>query len=349
MTPVNVTPAKTQKCNEPECKKAPNGFKTNSGLTRPMKKFHEVIVDALSPITSTARVLFDCQVAPETPSVQGNSKGQINYPSVLTEGRHHCGKCEEQFSTRDKVLKHMDNKHDEAMTDQQNVKAANNDQVNDNEQGGFDDDDTDEELEVVEIMEDLEDEAVATGLENRVAAEKIVDTFVEMAYRELHSTELTPKLNCHECVCKEKNLVKLDRLLSEKDAMIEEKSATIRGMKETLRKNAKVRADMQKKVDQTDKVKRKLVMKQKEVANLKNQIQTKNNVEEVESGIDSTEDNNATPQEVIMDLIVKKCKKCNFTAPNMDVLGLHMENDHQYEFPCSDCNKKFPFKNQLKI
>ena len=33
----------------------------------------------------------------------------------------------------------------------------------------------------------------------------------------------------------------------------------------------------------------------------------------------------------------------------MNVLGLHMENDHQYEFPCTVCNKKFPFKNQLKI
>ena len=32
MTPVNVTPAKKQKCNEPKCKKAPNGFKTNSEL-----------------------------------------------------------------------------------------------------------------------------------------------------------------------------------------------------------------------------------------------------------------------------------------------------------------------------
>ena len=180
-----------------------------------MKKNHEVIVDGMSPITLTARVLFDCQVAPETPSVQGNSKGQINYPSVLSEGRHQCGKCEEPFSTRDEVLKHMDNEYNKAKTDQQNVKAANNDQGKDSEQGGFDDDDIDEELEVVEIMEDLEDNAIATVLENRVAAEKIVDTFVEMAYREIHSTELTPKVKCHECVCKDENLVKLYKLLSE--------------------------------------------------------------------------------------------------------------------------------------
>ena len=38
-----------------------------------------------------------------------------------------------------------------------------------------------------------------------------------------------------------------------------------------------------------------------------------------------------------------------FTAPNMEILSLHMENDYEYEFECIDCNTKFPFKNQLKI
>ena len=33
----------------------------------------------------------------------------------------------------------------------------------------------------------------------------------------------------------------------------------------------------------------------------------------------------------------------------MQLLGLHMENDHQYEFECNECDNKFPFKNQLKI
>ena len=33
----------------------------------------------------------------------------------------------------------------------------------------------------------------------------------------------------------------------------------------------------------------------------------------------------------------------------MVVLGLHMENNHVYEFVCSDCESKFTFKNQLKL
>ena len=83
-----------------------------------------------------------------------------------------------------------------------------------------------EEQILVEAMEDLEDDA---------SADKIVETFVEMSSREIHFPESTPEPRCHECVCKDENWEKLDRLLSEKDAMIEEKSATIRGLMETTK------------------------------------------------------------------------------------------------------------------
>ena len=44
----------------------------------------------------------------------------------------------------------------------------------------------------------------------------------------------------------------------------------------------------------------------------------------------------------------KNCKKCSFSPPKMKVLGLHIENDHQYEFQCSNCNNNYHFKNRLK-
>ena len=114
--------------------------------------------------------------------------------------------------------------------------------------------------------------------------------------------------------------------MDNKDAKIEEKSATIRGLMETMRKNVKTRVHMENKVKMCDKVKKRMNEKQKEIANLRAQLQTKDAL-----------------------TVVKKCKKCQFTAPNMQVLGLHMENDHQYEFECTECQKKFPFKNQLKL
>ena len=336
MTPVK-TPAQKQKCIEPECKKAPNGFKTNEGLKRHMKKFHEVVLNVMSPMASSARILFSTQAVQETPSVQGNSRGQINFPSVLTEGRHHCGKCEKEFSTRDEVLEHMDTEHDNTITDsaKPNDNPGNDDHSNDESVGELDIVDTDDEEVLVEAMEDHEDEGIAAEIEKRVAAEKIVETFVEMAFREMHPLETTTNPVCHECVCKDENLEKLDKLLSEKDANIEEKSATIRGLMETEKKNKEL--------------KKALVTKQKEIANLKFKLQAKEDVQEVQARTVAAEKSNTVQQEVILDLVVKKCKKCKFTAPNMDVLGLHMENDHQYEFPCADCNKKFPFKNQLKM
>ena len=213
MTPVEETPVQNQKCIAPECKKAPNGFKTNVGLKRHMKKFHEVVIGALSPMTSTARTLFGGQDAPETPSVQGNSRGQINFPSVLTEGRFQCGKCEEQFSSRDEVMNHMDSKHDEGSIPEHNDESENYDQGNEEEDVN---NDTNEEQGLNELMEHLDDDLTATGIENRVAAEKIVDTFVEMALREMHSSESTPETECHECKCKDENAIKLDKLMNEK-------------------------------------------------------------------------------------------------------------------------------------
>ena len=52
---------------------------------------------------------------------------------------------------------------------------------------------------------------------------------------------------------------------------------------------------------------------------------------------------------MVLEAEVKRCKRCRFTAPNLQVLALHIENDHELEFDCNECGNKFPFKNQLKI
>ena len=50
---------------------------------------------------------------------------------MFTEGSYQCGKCEEQFATREEVLKHMDEKHDKTMT----AKAKPNDKPGKDNQG----------------------------------------------------------------------------------------------------------------------------------------------------------------------------------------------------------------------
>ena len=42
-----------------------------------------------------------------------------------------------------------------------------------------------------------------------------MDTFVEMAFREMHSSKSIPETECHECKCKDKNAGKFDKLAYE--------------------------------------------------------------------------------------------------------------------------------------
>ena len=352
MTPVPETPVQKKDCIVEDCNKAPKGFKTSRGLKNHMKKFHDVLLDALSPMAATAKILFDS--GPETPSVQGNSKGQVNSPIVVSEGTLMFGKCPKQFSTRDNVKIHMDTKHDKANAAKSTDSSVLNDKGNTNNEVVVINDkvlnnDKDDEEDLVVFMEDIEDGTIAAQLEKMAVVNNIVQTFVETAFEKMNPSEVTSKPKCHECECKDENLFKLDELLAEKDAKIEEKSATIRGLMDTLRKNVKTRTIMQKKVDQTDKVKAKLVAHQKEIANLKVRLGTKEAFDENEVETVPQEANHDSTEEITLVNDLKKCKKCNFTATTMNVLGLHMENDHQYEFPCTVCNTKFPFKNQLKI
>ena len=55
-------------------------------------------------------------------------------------------------------------------------------------------------------------------------------------------------------------------------------------------------------------------------------------------------------EEITVEAEIVKCKKCKFSAPNLQFLGLHIENNHQgNQFECSECSSKFSFKNQLKL
>ena len=161
MTLVPETPVQKKDCIVDECTKAPKGFKTSRGLKNHMKKFHNVVLDAFSPIATTTRVLFDS--SSETPSVQGNSKGQVNYPNIVSEGTIQCGQCPEIFRNRDNVKKHMDEEHDKADAAKTKEKPVDNNRCTQNSEVLNNDRDDEEDL--VEIMEDIEDGNIAEQIE----------------------------------------------------------------------------------------------------------------------------------------------------------------------------------------
>ena len=49
-----------------------------------MKKFHDVALNAVFPVVSATKVLFDS--VPDTMSIHGNSRGKINSPKLVSGG-----------------------------------------------------------------------------------------------------------------------------------------------------------------------------------------------------------------------------------------------------------------------
>ena len=180
------------------------------------------------------------------------------------------------------------------------------------------------------------------------AVEKIVDSFVESAFRVMNPGEETGIVSCHNCELKDEVIVDKDSMIDAKEAVVAEKTAAVKGLLQRVKKLEEEKTLLKKRVDQTEKLKETLSTRNKEISNPKVQICTKDQLLVLAKNPTNNVhvDLQINPE---TEVVVKKCKKCTFTAPNMDVLGLHMENDHQYEFECNECDQKFPFKNQLKL
>ena len=147
--------------------------------------------------------------------------------------------------------------------------------------------------------------------------------------------------------------------LLEKDMKLDEKSATFVGLMNAARTAAVAKAAADKRVKQTNKMQQTLVEKTKEVEVLKAEIKTRDAIISIlkTEGVQSNQEELEVVEEEVGIVIEeveeverKKCKKCSFTAENIQVLKLHIENNHQGNlFECDNCRKKFPFKNPLKL
>ena len=182
--------------------------------------------------------------------------------------------------------------------------------------------------------------------------DKIVDAFVEMAFKEMNPNSVTPEPQCEECTLKDEVIEHKEKLLENKDSQIVEKTATIAGMSQKVKTMTNEKTDMQKKLKETDSLKKTLTEKNKEISHLKAEVKTKDGllaITEEQTGNIQPEVSQVNNEEVVLEAEVKRCKRCRFTAPNLQVLALHIESDHQLEFECNECGNKFPFKKQLKI
>ena len=332
MAPSTETPVQKSCPEYPKCKKT---YTTKGGLTRHVQSVHKVIVDNIFlPMAATARVLFESHSTTEETSTQGNSHGQVNSPKVVSRGSYICGDCDKVFESHGEVLKHKKNEHDKAQAEQLLDISLNN-EVDDNE--------------LVVLVEEVEYSVKSSEVE--IIVKHTMDKLYDMVMNEKsNQTE-----NCHECNMKGEKIKGQEKMLDEKERIIDEKSAAIKSLQDRARIHAVEKAAADKRVVQADNMRKLLAEKTKEVESLKTEILTKdailalqndelrgseiiNTVEkeiEIEAG-----------EEITVEAEIVKCKKCKFSAPNLQFLGLHIENNHQgNQFECSECSSKFSFKN----
>ena len=160
-------------------------------------------------------------MADNEPSTQGDSTGAVNSPKVRSEGSYQCGVCGTGNKTNDGIKEHM-KVHDNAITIAENHAIIEDDKEVAKELADF-----------ASVLE--KDLASGEGdnldqIRNMVNVDNIVDNLVDNAYRAMNPSREQAHTECHECVCKDENLVKFDKLLNEKEALLVEKNATVKGL-----------------------------------------------------------------------------------------------------------------------
>ena len=232
-------------CNVPKCNKT---LKNLKNLNSHMEKVHKVFLSITqSPLANTVRTLFSGDNE-ALPSTQGNSSGAVNSPKVRTEGAFQCGACEKEYSTSMDLKEHM--------------KVHVN--VNDKAEAAIQRDDfMPDDQDLVDIAEDIEmqeaaKEVEANGAEviKMVTVDKIVDSFVDNAYRAMNPQQDAEKEICHDCGLKEEVINERGRAIDDREAKLIEKAATVSGLGLRVKKLSVDNTLLRKKLKQTDKLRK---------------------------------------------------------------------------------------------
>ena len=85
-------------------------------------------------------------------------------------------------------------------------------------------------------------------LNNMMTVDKVVDAFVDMAFKELNPSIVTQDPRCEECILKDQVYDNQEKLIDQKESVIIEKTATVIGMMERVKTLTSEKLDMQKKL-----------------------------------------------------------------------------------------------------
>ena len=174
------TPAPKVVCKSKDCGKE---YASKGGMMDHYKKKHNIFGVIPSPLgrfpssTNPARVLFNDDAA-----TQGNSRGEVNSPEVVSAATFVCDVCEVHVKSKDDMTKHKEEEHS----------SSNDSVINTNEV---------EEEYLGDALDDVE--ATELGVEAR-EVEKMA-----FMYKQIEQ-------NCHNCLMSKEVEEDKERLLKER-------------------------------------------------------------------------------------------------------------------------------------
>ena len=302
-TPESTAP--DLKCTVPDCSKA---YKRKTGLTNHMASVHQMLVTSvLSPMTATARTLFGKQVVPGTPGVQGNSRGHVTSPLIVSEPTLQCGECGDDFDDEEQMENHKKEEHDDAVTADINDDDRNDIQVEEEFLG-----DEDDEKYLYDALDVLTQSVMEPGKETEMR-DKLI------RYRNImtNKTKLQDKTSMKLKEAKDE-AIKIKEVESKQFKELEKKGKDIEKLTKEVKQLKKQTVELKEESKQKDGI----------ITKLKEALAEESEVEVVEQHVNHN------------------CNACNKNFKTGHDLEKHIEAKHN-ENTCTYCDKIFNGEQEL--
>ena len=299
-----------------------------------MDKFHKV-----TQLDSPARLaLFRIREDGDDSSVQGNSKGEVNSPKVLSVARYACSSCQKDYPKKAEVLKHIADDHspENAVTSYQ-----------DNDMSG-DEEGLEEACELYEALEALTQELKEpdNADENGELLKKI-ERFKVLVKKKTN----IQKASNHEVKMLKEVQENQEAAIKEKEEETAEANNKVKKLEKDMRTAAAEKEKFNKDLGAVQKRSGELV---KENNNLKTMLKEKESIivsleEQMNDVHDEGTDNSVIEEDVLMrnNQSENKCTACNKRFSNNNDLERHIGDKHN-EVECPFCRKTFSNRSKLQ-